>query len=65
LNYGDVERFQISENLFRYVVGRTADYATVRDNLTKVRADYADAFLVSIIDGRIAPLSEGLNLLSE
>ena len=62
-NYTDVERFQISQNLYRYIVGRTTDYAAAREYLAKVRADFDGAFMVSIIDGRVAPLAEGLGLI--
>jgi len=60
-----VERFQISENLFRYIVGRTENYAAAQENLIRVRALINDAFIVSIVDGRIVPAAEGLRLITE
>ena len=60
-----VERIQISDNLFQYHVGRTTDYAAAQETLKKVRADFKDAFVVSIVDGKIASAAEGLKLLNE
>ena len=63
--YTDVERFAVSENSFKYVVGRTANYAAAQENLKKVRADFNDAFVVSIVDGKIVSAAEGLKLITE
>ena len=64
-NYKDVERIQISADNFKYIVGRTTDYATAQETLKKVKADFVDAFLVSIIDDNIHPVSKGLKLISD
>ena len=63
--YRDVERIQISANNYKYIVGRTTNYATAQENLKKVRADFEDAFVVSIVDGKIIPATEGLKLITE
>ena len=62
--YTDVERFSVSENLFKYVVGRTDNYAVAQENLKKVRADFEGAFVVSIVDGKIVSAAEGLKLIT-
>ena len=64
-SYTNVERFQASPNMYRYIVGRTTDYAAAQENLKKVRSDFADAFIVCIVDGKIVPLAEGLKLIIE
>ncbi|MDR1156490.1 MAG: N-acetylmuramoyl-L-alanine amidase [Bacteroidales bacterium] len=61
--YRGVERIQTSKNFFKYIVGRTADYATVQETAKKVKADFRDAFVVSIVDGKIYPVAEGLKLI--
>ena len=63
--YKGVERIQVSSGLYKYIVGRTIDYATVQETLKKVRADFNDAFVVSIVDGQILPVAEGLKLITE
>ena len=60
----DVERVQAEASLYKYIVCRTANYATVQENLKKVRADFPDAFAISIVDGQIVPLAEGLKLIN-
>ena len=59
-----VERIQVSPNLFKYIVGRTSDYATVQETLKKVQADYKDAFVVSIIEGKIYSVAEGMKIIN-
>ena len=61
----NVERIKVSANLFKYIVGRTSDYAAAQETLKKVRTDFKDAFVVSIVDGKILPASEGLKLIAE
>jgi N-acetylmuramoyl-L-alanine amidase len=63
--YRGVERIQTSENFFKYIVGRTGDYATVQETAKKVKADFKDAFVVSIVDGKIYPVAEGLKLINQ
>ena len=63
--YTDVERFHVSENLFKYIVNRTADYAVAQEQLKKVKTDFNDAFIVSIVNGKIVPAVEGLKLITE
>ena len=63
--YKNVERIQTSPNFYKYIVGRTADYATVQETLKKVRSDFKDAFVVSIVDGKIHPVAEGLKLINQ
>ena len=63
--YRNVERIQISVNFFKYILGRTPDYATAQQTLKKIRVGYKDAFVVSIVDGKIVPASEGLKLITE
>ena len=60
-----VERIQISVNNYKYIVGRTSNYDAVQKTLKKVRTDFKDAFVVSLIDGKIAPVAEGLKLITE
>jgi hypothetical protein len=60
----DVERFQAGTNLYKYIVGRTSSYATAQETLKKVRTDFSDAFIVSIVDGKIIPAAEGLKLIN-
>ena len=60
-----VERIQISANNYKYIVGRTNNYDAVQKNLKKVKADFKDAFVVSLIDGKLAPVAEGLKLITE
>jgi len=61
----NVERIKVSANLFKYIVGRTTDYAAAQETLKKVRADFKDAFVVSIVDGKILPASEGLKRINQ
>ena len=61
----DVERFKHADNLYKYVVGRSFDYETVQEKLKKIRADYGDAFVVCIVDGKIVPLTEGRKIITE
>ena len=63
--YRDVERIQISVENYKYIVGRTNNYATAQETLKKVKADFKDAFLVSLIDGKIHPLAEGLKQIKD
>jgi len=63
--YRDVERIQISDNNYKYIVGRTTNYATAQETLKKVKADFDDAFLVSLIEGKIHPVAEGLKLTNK
>lgn len=63
--YRNVERIQTSKNFFKYIVGRTADYAAVQETAKKVKADFKDAFVVSIVDGKIYPVAEGLKLIHQ
>ena len=63
--YKDVERIQVSPTLYKYIVGRTANDATAQETLKKVRADFQDAFVVSIVDGKIIPAAEGRKLITE
>ncbi len=63
--YKDVERIQTSENFYKYIVGRTNDYATVQETAKKVKVDFKDAFVVSIVDGKIYPVAEGLKLINQ
>jgi len=60
----NVEQIQASATNFKYIVGRTADYNAVQETLKNVRKDYKDAFVVSIIDGKIHPVAEGLKLIN-
>jgi len=60
-----VERIQVSANSYKYVVGRTTNYDAVQQTLKKVKADYKDAFIVSLVDGKIVPLSDGLKLIEQ
>ena len=62
--YKDVERIQLSANNFKYIVGRTADYAKAQETLKKVREDFRDAFVVSIADGKILSAAEGMKMLN-
>ena len=55
---------QTSAHVYKYIVGRTADYAKVQENLKKVRVDFDDAFIVSIVDSKIIPVAEGLKLIN-
>ena len=64
-NHRDVERIQTAPLNYKYIVGRTSNYAAAQETLKKARADFADAFMVCIVDGKIIPLSEGLKLLNE
>ena len=64
-NHKNVERFQTAPANFKYIVGRTTDYATAQETLKRVRNDYSDAFMVCIVDGKIIPLAEGRKLLNE
>ena len=61
----NVERIQVSANSFKYIVGRTANYAAAQETLKKVRADYSDAFVVSIVGGKILSADEGLKLKTQ
>ena len=61
----NVERIQASTKLYKYIVGRTTDYATAQETLKKVRADFKDAFVVSIVDGKIISAEEGMKLLNK
>jgi len=58
----NVERFQVSANFYKYIVGRTNNYAAAQETLKKVRTDFTDAFLVCIVDGKIVALAEGLKI---
>ena len=60
----NVERIQVSPNLFKYIVGRTSDYVTVQETLKKVQADFKDAFVVSIVEGKIYSVTEGLKIIN-
>jgi len=60
----DVERIQAGANLYKYILGRTANYASAQETLQKIRADFPDAFLVCIVDDQIIPLAEGLKLIN-
>jgi N-acetylmuramoyl-L-alanine amidase len=63
--YRDVERIQTAPRVYKYVVGRTVDYATAQETVKKVRADFLDAFLVCIVEGQIIPLAEGLKIMND
>ena len=63
--YTDVERFQTGPNLYKYIIGRTANYATAQETLKKARIDHPDAFIVCIVDGKIISLAEGQKLITE
>lgn len=63
-NRTDVERFQTGANLYKYILGRTTNYATAQETLQKIRADFLGAFMVCIVDGKIVPLAEGLKLIN-
>ena len=63
--YKGVERFKISENTYKYIVERTSDYEKAQENLKKVRADFVDAFIVCIVDGKIVNVAEGQKLLNQ
>ena len=63
--YKNVERIQVTPNSYKYIVGRTANYATAQETLKKVRVDFKDAFVVSIVDGKIIPAAEGLKLITK
>ena len=60
----NVERIQTSANVYKYILGRTGDSAAAQETLKKVRADFNDAFLVSIVDGKLVPFAEGLKLIN-
>ena len=62
--YKGVERIQASQSLYKYIVGRTTDYAKVQETLKKARVDFKDAFVVCIVDGKIIPVAEGLKLIN-
>ena len=63
--YTNVERFQVSDKFYKYIVFRTPDYATAQEHLKKVKADFSDAFIVCIVDGKIVPAAEGVKLITE
>ncbi len=60
-----VERIQTSPGFFKYIIGRTNDYAKAQESLKKVKLDFKDAFVVSIVDGKILPVAEGLKLVTQ
>ena len=62
--YTDVERIQTGPNQYKYILGRTQSHAKAQETLKKVRADFSDAFLVCIVDGKIISLAEGLKLIN-
>ena len=59
----NVERVQMSADFYKYIVGRTKDYAAVQETLEKERVDFKDAFIVGIVDGKIIPVGEALKLM--
>ena len=61
----NVERIQASANFYKYILGRTTDYAAAQATLKKVRADFKDAFVVSIVNGKIMSAEEGRKLITE
>ncbi len=63
--YKGVERIQTAPNFFKYIVGRTTEYSKVQETLKKVRVDFKDAFVVSIVDGKILTVAEGLKLINK
>jgi len=62
--YRDVERIQTAPQNYKYILGRTTNQATAQETLKKVRADFPDAFMVCIVNGKIVPLTEGLKLIN-
>jgi len=62
--HANVERFQVTTNFYKYIIGRTNSYAAAQETLKKVRTDFTDAFLVCIVDGKIVTLAEGLKILN-
>jgi N-acetylmuramoyl-L-alanine amidase len=59
----DVERIQSGANLYKYIVGRTADYNAIQHTLTMMRPDFKDAFVVGVINGKIVPVKDALKAL--
>ncbi|MDR1671899.1 MAG: N-acetylmuramoyl-L-alanine amidase [Bacteroidales bacterium] len=59
----NVERIQSGANLYKYVVGRTSNYSDTQYTLTMMRADFKDAFVVGIINGKIVPARDALKAL--
>ena len=61
--YKNVERIQTAANNYKYIVHRTTDYNVAQETLKDVRKDFKDAFVVSIADGKILPVAEGMKLI--
>ena len=59
-----VERLKLSNSQYKYILGRTSSYAGAQETLKKVKSDFKDAFIVSIVDGKIAPVAEGLKIIN-
>jgi N-acetylmuramoyl-L-alanine amidase len=62
--YKNVERIQVSANYYKYIIGRTADYATARETMRNVRADFKDAFVAGIVNGKIVSATEAMKLIN-
>ena len=60
-----VERIKISDNNYKYIIGRTTNYTSAQETLKTVRKDFSDAFVVGIVDGKIIPATEGLKLINK
>ena len=63
--YTNVERIEVSQKLYKYVVNRSNSYEAAQENLKKVRNDFSDAFIVCIADGKIVSVAEGLRIIAE
>ncbi len=60
--YKNVERIQTSPNFYKYIIGRTDSYNEAQENMKKARADFKDAFVVGIVNGKIVPVADALKL---
>lgn len=58
--YKGVERIQSSPNFYKYIVGRTSSYREAQDTWKKVRADFKDAFIMGIVNGKLTPVNDAL-----
>ncbi len=58
--YNEIYEIKL-DNLFKYLVGKNKEYEQAVDLVEKVRADFPDAFIVAVRNGRIIPLRETIN----
>jgi N-acetylmuramoyl-L-alanine amidase len=61
----NVERIQTSPKFYKYITGRTPDYAEAQNTLKNMSADFKDAFVVGIVNDKIVPAGDALNMLKQ